>query len=122
MLDVLRRCRFQPYRRGCGPTFALTLWYTGKLDRRGCDVLGYRLTMSERGRRVELFRGEDFGPSPLHSIDGDETVASLMGFLTLRPGDTDREYFENYTPAQLAYCEQHAEALAVEVLDRFGEV
>jgi len=44
-----------------------------------------------------------------------------MSFLTLRPGDTDDEYFAAYTEAQRAYCGQHAEALHCEVLARFGE-
>ena len=44
-----------------------------------------------------------------------------MGFLTLRPGDTDPEYFENYTQEQKEFADQHAEALAVAVMDRFGE-
>lgn len=69
-----------------------------------------------------LFEGEDFGCSPMHAIDSDECVAAIMSFLTLRPGDTDREYFEDYTEAQLDYCSQHAEALASEVLNRFGEI
>ncbi len=42
-----------------------------------------------------------------------------MGFLTLRPGDTDPDYFEDYTPEQHAYCDAHAEALSCEVSARF---
>jgi hypothetical protein len=57
----------------------------------------------------------------MHADDSDATIASLMTFLTLRPGDTDAEYFESYTPAQLDYCSHHAEALNCEVMHRFGE-
>jgi hypothetical protein len=77
--------------------------------------------MRGEGRPRTLFEGEDFACSPCHAIDSDECIASLMGFLTLRPGDTDAEYFESYTPQQIDYCEQHAEALAGEVYSRFGE-
>jgi hypothetical protein len=51
-----------------------------------------------------LFAGADFRPSPMHADDSDETLRGLLGFLTLRPGDTDREYFDDYTPAQLAFA------------------
>lgn len=114
--QVLRRVRFAPYRKGCGPTFALTMWDTYRTEH-GKSVLGYRLNMG----RTTLFTGEDFGCSPCHAIDSDDTVRALMSFLTLRPGDTDREYFDGYTAAQLEYCSQHAEALACAVSDRFGE-
>ncbi len=44
-----------------------------------------------------------------------------MGFLTLRPGDTDQEYFDGYTDNQLQYADEHAETLSCEVCSRFGE-
>ena len=127
--DCMRTIRLTPYRKGMGPTFTLKLFYLG-LER-----IGYRLTSREHynsidGRilkhwharpEVTLFEGEDFRPSPLHSVDGDETVKALMTFLTLRPGDTDQEYFDNYTPEQLDYCSQHAESLSCEIYSRFGE-
>jgi len=126
--DILRRCRFSPYRKGMGPTFSLITWDTGRMQ---CAVgsslthytLGYKLMMRQPfdGPSVTLFEGEDHG-CPLHTaIDSDDAVRSIMGFLTLRPGDTDSEYFESYTPEQLAYAEQHAEALSLEVMNRFGE-
>ncbi len=120
MREVIRRVRFVPYRNGMGPRFALTVWDTGRTNGRKCQ-LGYRLNQIDGNRRWTLFEGEDFGCSPLHAIDSDETVESLMGFLTLRPGDTDAEYFADHTPEQLRFCEQHAEALGSEVETRFGE-
>lgn len=114
--DVIRRCVFRPYRKGAGPVFYLTLWDTYQ-TRWGKSILRYELKM---GRAV-LFAGSDFGCSPLHAIDSDETVAGVMSFLTLRPGDTDHEYFESYSPEQLAYCSEHAESLAAEVYFRFGD-
>lgn len=122
----LRTVRFQPYRKGMGPTFTLTTWDTGRTGYGGKYLVGYRLTMHNRfpaGHRMHpwvVFEGEDFGCSPMHAIDSDETLAGIMSFLTLRPGDTDREYFEDYTEAQLDYCSQHAEALANEVWYRFN--
>jgi hypothetical protein len=48
-------------------------------------------------------------------------VRALMGFLTLRPGDTDDEYFDRYTPDQLAFADEHGEFLGLEVEMRFGD-
>lgn len=117
----LRTVRFSPYRKGMGPTFTLKTWETGLTCNTGQSRIAYRLTMHENGKRTVLFEGDDFGCSPMHCVDSDESIAGLMGFLTLRPGDTDREYFDNYTPEQLAYCEQHAEMLSCYVMDRFGD-
>ena len=128
--DIIRRCRFTPYAKGQGCIFHLTVWDTGRTDASGMKSrLGYRLVAdaphltkhSKHGERWILFEGEDFCASPLHAIDSDETIAALMSFLTLRPGDTDREYFDGYTQAQLDFCDQDAEALAMCVMDRFGE-
>ena len=118
----LRTCRFRPYRAGWGPTFTLDLWNCERRDHLGKWILGYRLTMRyTREQSQIIFESEDFGCSPCHAVDSDETVKALMGFLTLRPGDTDREYFASYTPEQLEYCAQHAEALDAEVRFRFGD-
>lgn len=119
--DILRCVHFQPYLKGKGPTFRLLTWDCRHYHRNGPQwQVGYRLTMRENGKSKTIFCGEDFGCSPLYAIDSDACVKSIMFFLTLRPGDTDREHFENYTPEQLEYCEQHAEALDCAVHDRFG--
>lgn len=119
--DVIRRCIFTPYLPGKGPRFRLTVWDAHRRDSYGKSILGYRLKLCEPGTVLVVFEGEDFGCSPMHGIDSDETIAGLMGFLTCRPGDTDSKYFANYTPAQLEFCTQHAESLSCEVDNRFGE-
>lgn len=58
-----------------------------------------------------LFTGNDFRPSPLHEIDSLEAICLLLGFLTLQPGDADKEYFKKYTTKQMEWaksfeCEQ----------------
>lgn len=96
MRDKLRRVILRPYRKGHGPTFILDTFATGRTDRRGQTRIAYTLKMRENGRSVVLFTGEDFCSSPMDADDSDASVASLLGFLTLRPGDTDRDYFEEY--------------------------
>ena len=62
------------------------------------DALGKcRLAYELYHRDQLVFEGDDFCCSPLHAIDSDESVAALLGFLSLRPGDTDSEYFDGYT-------------------------
>lgn len=118
--EHLRTVRFAPYRKGCGPTFRLELYDTRRL----CDgshhwQLAYQF-FQVTGKVTELiFEGEDFGCSPMDAVDSDRCIASLMTFLTLRPGDTDAEYFEKYTERQLQYADEHGEALSCYCIDRF---
>jgi hypothetical protein len=119
--QILRRVTIRPYREEMGPVFRLVVWDTYHTTH-GKSCLGYRLQQIDPdGTRTTLFRGEDFGCSPLHCIDSRETIGAIMSFLTLQPGDTDAEYFAGYTPRQLEYCSQHAEALSAECRHRFGE-
>ena len=36
-----------------------------------------------------------------------EAVYELLSFIALQPGDTDDEYFDNYTPEQLTWAESN---------------
>jgi hypothetical protein len=96
--------------------YRLELYDTLTTDRYGKSVLAYRFF--HRGRL--LFAGADFHGSPLHAVDADATVAGLLAFLSLKPGDTDPEYFEDYTPEQLAFARAEGENLSlyVEELER----
>ena len=89
--------------------FQLDLFDTGRCDSRGQTRLAY--SFQDNGKVI--FEGEDFAGSPLHADDSDETIAALLRFLSLRPGDTDREYFDRYTPEQLAWAEQNGEELSL---------
>ena len=90
--------------------FRLELLDTSHRDWRGQTRLAYRF--SDGGKLI--FEGEDFASSPLHADDSDETVAALLSFLSLRPGDTDAEHFEHYTPEQLDWCRANGEELSLE--------
>lgn len=117
--DPLRTVRLRPYARGKGPTFALYTWTTGKTDNRGQSEIAYRLTMRENGRTCVVFDGADFYGSPMHADDADATIAALLMFLCLRPGDTDADFFADYNATQKAFCALHAEALGMEAAARF---
>jgi hypothetical protein len=88
--------------------FTLRLWDTYRTDRYGKSILAYEF---KDGRKV-IFSGEDYHCAPSHAIDSDACVADLLSFLSLRPGDTDPEYFDGYTPEQTAWMESRAEELS----------
>lgn len=117
MREKIRSVRLRPYLKGKGPTFSLEVFDTGRTHRRGTALLAYEL---REGSEI-VFSGEDFSPSPMHAIDSDGSIGTLLSFLTLRPGDADAEYFERYTPRQLRFASEHAEALSLESVARFGE-
>jgi hypothetical protein len=95
---------------------------------RDVDLDGFRLQIMDENStkngkaqiRAILFDQEGrmlfeeiIGCSPLHSVDSDAAVRSAIGFLTLRPGDTDPEYFDDYTRRQLAWADEHGEQLSI---------
>lgn len=99
----------EPMREWENSGFKLTMWGTDRQDTRGQTVIAYEF--SHEGKVV--FSGEDFCGSPMNCDDSDETVAALLSFLALRPGDTDREYFEKYTEEQMEFAETHGEYLGI---------
>lgn len=107
--QLLRDIRLEVGPMG-SPDHRLVMWDTYRMDNRGCTYVGYRLYDGE-GKIV--FEGEDYSPGPMHGIDSDESVAGLLGFLSCRPGDTDDEYFQDYTPAQLDYADTYGEDLSM---------
>ena len=117
-MDKLRTVILAPYRKGAGPKFVLTTFYTGRTDEIGKPIIAYEFR--EQGKANNIFTGDDFHCSPLHAIDSDDCVYGLLGFLTLRPGDVEDWYFHDYTLAQQSFRDNHAEALALEIENRFG--
>src|SRR4051812_567930 len=98
--DILKIWKRQGYR--------LTLYYLGG------ERIGYRFT--DNGKLI--FEGKDSRPSPMYGIDSLESVYALLSFLSLRPGDTDSDYFKSYTKDQLQWCESYrAETLSLLVND-----
>jgi hypothetical protein len=84
--------------------FRLDLWDTGHTDEYGKSILHYALFDEQQpnGKGI-VFEGTGYRPSPLHAIDSDESVAGILSFLSLGEGDTDSEYFDNYTETQLTW-------------------
>lgn len=89
--------------------YRLFTWDTGRHHGTGQRNLGY--AFYEPGIPEPLFLGEDYGCAPSQCIDSDDALRGLLGFLTLQVGDTDPEFFDNYTERQLAWADAHAESL-----------
>lgn len=58
-----------------------------------------------------IFEGADFSAGT--ELTYGEAARGIVGFLTLREGDTDSEYFDHYTPDQIAWRDECAEGLAM---------
>jgi hypothetical protein len=93
--------------------FRVDLWDTGDRPPGGHVELAYRLCVADGARWVLVFSGEGFGAPPAHDLDSDAVLAAIVGFFSLRPGDTDADYFDRYTRSQLAFAEECGEELAL---------
>lgn len=95
-----------------GNTYRLELFDCGdRMPNASQWRLAYKFSQIQDKKATVLFKGDDYGCSPCDSIDSDASVRGLLTFLTLKPHDTDPEYFDHYTPEQLAWsigsdCEQ----------------
>jgi len=124
MNELIRTCIFRPYiKREDLPVFTLQIFDTHNTENISGGKyikfrVAYKLHMKKNGKSIVLIEGEDFYTP--NSIDSDKTVCDLMGWLTLRPEDTDQGYFEKYSEAALEYCSEHAESLNMCVIDRLG--
>ena len=104
--NILRDVNIDGYR--------LVVYDTGRLEHRGYPELGYYFF----NRDYELiFHGEEFSVLPGGEYYPERAVNDLLGFLTIKPGDTDDEYFEDYNAKQMHFALNEAEDLSIHVDD-----
>ena len=96
-----------------GVGFRLELYDLNETDFEGHHRLGYEF---HHGHKL-IFQGEDFACSPCQAVDSDQCVASLLGWLSLKRGDVDRDYFNSYTTEQLEWRDEWAETLSIYALE-----
>ena len=73
-------------------------------------------------REVLFPKGTMFVGIPSHqTIDGKYAKRCALDCVAMRPGDTDSDYFRDYTPEQLAWAEAWGEQIQWEIHARFGE-
>lgn len=92
--------------------FRLETFDIGK-SRDGKWAVEYEFYCEDRS----IFSGGDFYCSPMHAVDSDESTAGILSFLSLRPGDVDREYFDDYTEDQMAFTIEYGERLGYLALE-----
>ncbi|WP_329240307.1 hypothetical protein OG417_40015 [Actinoallomurus sp. NBC_01490] len=79
----------------------------------------YAYQLSRKG--CAIFEGRDFcsGGNATPTVEALAHAARcLLGFLTLRPGDVEEDYFAEYTPQQLSWRDAFAEELSIYAQDR----
>lgn len=54
------------------------------------------------------------------SIDGDDAKEGVLHSLSMKPGDTDADFFEGWTEAQIAFGETYGETIALISEERYG--
>jgi hypothetical protein len=95
--------------------YTMTLKNTWKTDSYGKYIVKY--WFKDPNKKL-LFSGSDFHASPMHKPESKESAIALLGFLTCKPGDTDNEYFKDYTEDQLNFANsQECENLQYIVYD-----
>jgi hypothetical protein len=70
---------------------------------------------SPRKNRQPLFPRKDFhvGLVNGNSLDGIEAKELVLSLFCLKPGDTDDEFFKDYTPEQLAFFKDNGDELGL---------
>jgi len=119
MREMIRRVVCQPL---TGSKIEIRMYDTGRRDSRGMtriEVEADRLDLNSGERKV-LFSGSDLYMSPGMGTcdDSDAMVKCAVSMVAMRPGDTDSDWFDNYSPDQLEWSRSYeCEALQESALD-----
>ncbi len=97
-------------------TFVLHTWDTNKVVGNKW-VIHFQFIKLGPVFETIIFEDDIHCPS-IYAIDSDYTLQAILGFITLRLGDTDREYFKDYTKVQIEFRDTYAEELQLEFTGR----
>lgn len=100
---VLRYVEIDSMLRGVAP-YRLLLWDTYTEYSPGRPKLGCAFY---RSPDTEPFMVSYCGPGMGASVDDDEMVQCALGCFTMRPEDTDTDWFAEYTPEQMEWAESY---------------
>ncbi|WP_146644966.1 hypothetical protein [Labilithrix luteola] len=102
--------------------------HTGRYDDRGTSRITIEAVHTSgrssdaKFRRVVWHEGQTWcHPSPVDTDDGDRTRELVTSLVAIKPGDTDSEYFDGYTPEQLDFATTYGEELTMQSWERYGE-
>ena len=116
----IRYAVLTPYIKGNGPTMRVEIWDTYSCDERGCTNLIARLYAFEGGKRTHVLDTR-FAMGMGQTDDGNDAMRAAITAVAMKPGDTDEEFFADYTPEALAFVSEHGESMAMVAYDRYGE-
>ena len=68
-----------------------------------------------------LFAGNDYHVSPMVREDSKSAIMELLAFMAVQPADVADEYFDRYTPAQLAFASSYDAELLGYAVSRYEE-
>lgn len=57
--------------------------------------------------------------SPFHTVDGIHARELVLSLIGMRPGDTDRDYFDPYTKEQIDWAIRYGEEINLIRMDRY---
>jgi len=98
--------------------FRVIMRPTGRYDRYGKTGTAYKFF--HEGNLI--FRGEEYYPAPSTKWDSEASQLSLLSFFAMGYEDTDDEFFEEYTPEQIAWRDEFAEELSMIVMEQEEEL
>lgn len=119
-MERIRYAVLAPYIKGNGPTMRVEIWDTYTRDDRGMSWLIARLYAFEGGKRMHVL-DQRFAMGMGQTDDGDDAMRAAITAVAMKPGDTDAEFFADYTPEALAFVTEHGENMAMVAYDRYGE-
>ncbi len=78
----------------------------------------------KQGGNVIFRRGDTWCGTPAYggmSLDGKEAKELVLSLVAMKPGDTDAEYFENYTNEQIEWAEKYGDYLCSVGMERYSK-
>lgn len=91
-----------------GYGFKVELFDSNERDRYGKWAVPFKFY-----HKGELIFENTLWASPMHATDNRETLAAVLCFCSLKPGDTDSEFFADYSERQLEWCQEWGETLGL---------
>jgi len=117
------------YESGYLFTLRVPIFYNGKTStvvvhafEGGCQAPNHtRIDVEVRMNGKVIFpRGATWCGIPgNHSVDGIHAKELVLSLIAMKPGDTDPDYFKDYTEDQLEFVERYGEELNMARLDRY---
>lgn len=102
-------------------TYAMVYGFDANDNSSGCmGVSGARVDICVRHNNKTIFgKGQLYIRTPIigthgvdWSLDGDQVKERVLSCVGMKPGDTDEEFFANYTKEQLAWVCKYAEDIS----------